>query len=56
MTEKNCRCEVGRPESSPCCRAEQIFAYWCETCQVSVPDKRCPQCGLKAKKKRQESP
>lgn len=24
--------------------------YWCETCQRMVPEKRCPNCGLKARK------
>lgn len=26
--------------------------YWCETCQRPVPEKRCPNCGLKARKVR----
>jgi predicted RNA-binding protein with PUA domain len=38
------------------CGAEEIFSYWCEQCERSVPEKRCPYCGLKARKKRQEPP
>ncbi|WP_224984172.1 hypothetical protein [Geomonas agri] len=34
------------------CRREAIFRYWCEVCQRSVPEKRCPYCGLKAQKKK----
>lgn len=55
MTEKNCSCEPGRPGSCPSCFAEQLTEYWCETCRLSVPEKRCPHCGLKTKKKRQKS-
>jgi len=55
MEPKNCACDPTRPGSCPSCRAEAIFAYWCESCRRSVAGKRCPYCGLKAKKKRQES-
>ncbi|MBU5635378.1 hypothetical protein KOM00_01360 [Geomonas sp. Red69] len=34
------------------CRGEETFPYWCETCGRSVPEKRCPYCGLKAQKKK----
>jgi predicted RNA-binding protein with PUA domain len=26
--------------------------YWCDICQQVVTDKRCPLCGLKARKMR----
>ena len=42
--------ETGCPE---CCAAP--LAYWCEVCQQQVPEKRCPLCGLKARKMRQET-
>ena len=40
-------------EGCAACRSEEIFAFWCGSCERSVPEKRCPYCGLKARKKRQ---
>jgi predicted RNA-binding protein with PUA domain len=28
----------------------QPLPYWCEVCERAVPEKRCPYCGLKAKR------
>ena len=39
-------------ESCAACRRDDIFSYWCKTCNRSVSEKRCPYCGLKAQKKR----
>lgn len=39
-------------EGCAACRSEEIFAYWCKTCNRSVAEKRCPHCGLKTQKKR----
>lgn len=43
-SEKNAdrKCRKGGSETS--------FSYWCETCQQQIPEKRCPGCGLKARK------
>jgi len=34
---------------------DDIFSYWCNSCNRSVSEKRCPHCGLKAQKKRSTS-
>ena len=46
-----CSCGTGEGKSCPACGGEQA-AYWCESCKQVVDDKRCPLCGLKAKKLR----
>lgn len=38
------------------CGREVPYDYWCETCQQLVADKRCPGCGLKARKVRPSQP
>jgi predicted RNA-binding protein with PUA domain len=52
MAEK---CNCGETGQGSCggCGMEEILAYWCETCKRSVPDKRCPECGLKSKRKKE---
>ncbi|HEY5513674.1 MAG TPA: hypothetical protein VIK40_08525 [Geomonas sp.] len=53
MTTKECGCSGEKPQGvCAACRGEAIFSYWCESCNRSVPEKRCPLCGLKARKKR----
>lgn len=54
-------------KQKPCCgdqKAQSICSvcdsclplqYWCETCQQQVVEKRCPGCGLKARKIRLDS-
>jgi predicted RNA-binding protein with PUA domain len=32
------------------CATKTQFFYWCEVCEKTVAEKRCPSCGLKAKK------
>jgi predicted RNA-binding protein with PUA domain len=53
MEPSKCGCG-GKHEPSECaaCRGEDVFAYWCDSCERSVPEKRCPYCGLKARKKK----
>jgi len=53
MATINCVCGGDKREGAcpaPC--AEEKLPYWCESCERSVPEKRCPFCGLKAGKKR----
>jgi len=48
-------CVCGDKQQEGCsvpCEGEKL-PYWCESCERSVPEKRCPFCGLKARKKRQ---
>jgi len=53
MTTEKCQCgEHESQQNCASCRSEEIFAYWCKSCNRSVPDKRCPYCGLKAQKKK----
>jgi len=47
------RTECGEGSCSGC-PGEEVFGFWCGSCQRSVPEKRCPYCGLKARKKRQD--
>jgi hypothetical protein len=51
MTAKPCTCSGGQ-KGDICleCGGMTTLGYWCETCKKAVPDKRCPLCGLKAKK------
>lgn len=52
MTKKNCECGAGKEQGTcEACRREEIFTYWCKTCNRSVSEKRCPYCGLKAQRK-----
>ncbi|MCM0080987.1 hypothetical protein L4X63_05240 [Geomonas sp. Red32] len=46
-----CGCS-GRDGECPACGMDAILSYWCDSCRRSVPDKRCPHCGLKAKRKK----
>jgi predicted RNA-binding protein with PUA domain len=53
MSAEKCGCG-GHKEEQGCqgCQADAIFIYWCDSCQRSVAEKRCPYCGLKAQKKK----
>jgi predicted RNA-binding protein with PUA domain len=56
MEERKCGCGgESRQDSCAGCH-EGIFAFWCDSCERSVPEKRCPYCGLKARKKRSNDP
>ncbi|HEX8960524.1 MAG TPA: hypothetical protein VF775_03045 [Geobacteraceae bacterium] len=49
MTETKCTC--GREgEACPVCGEREIPVYWCDGCRRAVAEKRCPLCGLKARK------
>jgi predicted RNA-binding protein with PUA domain len=53
MEQNKCACGKEHQEKScTACHSEEIFSYWCDSCERSVPEKRCPYCGLKARKKR----
>jgi len=53
MEQNKCVCDKAhQPESCAGCGSEEIFPYWCDSCERSVPEKRCPYCGLKACRKR----
>lgn len=38
-----------KPACSVCGKGRQLL-FWCENCKQAVAEKRCPLCGLKAKK------
>ena len=41
----------GKPEElCPVSGGCKLLPFWCEACQIAVAEKRCPLCGLKAKK------
>lgn len=51
MDSKPCGCGGVEPgEVCPVCGKGEFPRYWCEACQRAVADKRCPLCGLKARK------
>lgn len=52
--EGDCPCGSGATTGNcPFCGGEETpFLYWCETCRQVVGEKRCPLCGLKARKLR----
>lgn len=50
-----CVCSRKHPEEGCTKCGEVHVAYWCDVCQREIPDKRCPFCGLKARKMRPET-
>lgn len=53
MDKEECNChEKNRERTCQGCDGENALPYWCETCERRVPEKRCPGCGLKARKVR----
>jgi hypothetical protein len=51
MTEEKRPGPGGKPDSS--CAAwgkGEPPRYWCEVCEKELVEKRCPSCGLKARK------
>ena len=51
MTCDKCKRDGGKPEDGcPVCGEREQPDYWCEECEQVVPKKRCPLCGLKARK------
>ncbi|MDR3580791.1 MAG: hypothetical protein P4L44_12595 [Oryzomonas sp.] len=55
-TTETCGCGTKRSEETcPACREAEPRRYWCETCERVVADKRCPLCGLKARKIRPDT-
>ena len=54
MDRQGCCCsDEDTKISCELCDSEAALPYWCETCQRLVAEKRCPCCGLKARKVRQ---
>lgn len=53
MAQEKCGCGSDTHQGGcQACSAENIFAYFCTNCNRSVPEKRCPYCGLKSQKKK----
>ncbi|MDD2542369.1 MAG: hypothetical protein PHH28_15205 [Desulfuromonadaceae bacterium] len=54
IDDKKCNNGKNNPQRTCwACEKEAPLIYWCETCQHLLPGKRCPDCGLKARKVRQ---
>lgn len=53
---KDEKCACPEKENRGSCRGcrEQMPGYWCDVCNREVAEKRCPFCGLKARKIREE--
>ena len=54
MANEKCGCGEEHRGSCAGCRLDDLFSYWCQSCQRAVPEKRCPYCGLKAQKRKEE--
>ena len=55
MTETHCSCgSTKNGMDCPACRERRELPYWCESCRQAVTEKRCPLCGLKAKRIREK--
>jgi predicted RNA-binding protein with PUA domain len=53
---ETCDCGMNKSEETcPVCREAEPWRYWCETCKRVVAGKRCPLCGLKARKIRPDN-
>jgi len=51
MTAEKCTCGMEKSgEVSTVREDRKLPGYWCEVCQRTVAEKRCPLCGLKARK------
>ncbi|WP_198419825.1 hypothetical protein [Geomonas edaphica] len=48
------KCSHTPEERTGCaaCLEEESEPFWCGSCNRGVPQKRCPYCGLKARKKK----
>ena len=54
MTTDKCSCGETEEESCTLCSAEGKPLYWCDSCRKEVAEKRCPLCGLKARRVRED--
>ena len=54
MSSVKCRCGDNLRGICPVCDKRDLPAYWCGICGQVVTDKRCPLCGLKARKMRMQ--
>lgn len=53
MGVKACMCgKESKEEVCSVCAERESSRYWCESCLQIVTEKRCPLCGLKARKVR----
>jgi hypothetical protein len=55
-TDKDECCGSGREDDPACqlCAKLAELRYWCEVCERPVAEKRCPLCGLKARRMREK--
>jgi hypothetical protein len=51
MAEKKLPRTGGKPDNDcAACGKGEPPRYWCEVCEKQIAEKRCPSCGLKARK------
>lgn len=51
MSDEKYTCSGKKPgEVCAVCAESGLPLYWCDACGQSVTEKRCPLCGLKARK------
>lgn len=52
-TKEHICCLNKSQENCRKCINEDRLLYWCQVCNQAVAEKRCPMCGLKARRMRQ---
>ena len=52
--EKRGGCRKGKGGTCTGCGDLEMPGYWCNVCEREVAEKRCPFCGLKTRKLREE--
>lgn len=50
--DENCLCIRKKSKDGCMACSSEAAAYWCDVCNQTVSVKRCPLCGLKARKLR----
>ena len=51
MAEKNCTDDKAGTACRNCAKNAPLL-FWCEVCEKTVEEKRCPSCGLNTRKVR----
>ncbi len=55
-TDEKCTGSINeKGEHCTVCRQREMPGYWCDVCEREVAEKRCPLCGLKARKIREKN-
>jgi hypothetical protein len=50
MKSERSECEEKSCDKCQNCQEDELLLYWCEQCNQAIAEKRCPLCGLKARR------